>query len=249
MSHQGEMVRQAKAIPKEHRRSVLLSYEETEMHKHLKELFKVMEPDYTIEVTHGACELGKDLVIVKKDNFDMSAIGVVVKCGDIRAKTVGDVDDLKGKVKKIFDSSVEKKLREIESQVQQALSNPAEMKTIFSKLPVSKVFIVLVGELSNQARTRLENEFDTGIEIFDVNWLVDNFTVHYPQVFFEGKVVDFLQRKIQELERTHFPYNIGKNLSEYFVEPLVAKMDDTPIDLDLLIRKRKMPFSHLKSII
>ena len=46
-----------------------MDYQETDLHTFLKELFQAMQPDYTVEITHGAQEFGKDLVIVKVDNF------------------------------------------------------------------------------------------------------------------------------------------------------------------------------------
>lgn len=256
MTKQSEITQQAKALSKEQRKKILMSFKETELHEHLKELFKAMEPDYTIEITHEAGELGKDLVIVKKDKIGIDVIGVVVKTGDIRGKTVGKVDEVKTQVKKAFSYAEEKKIEEIESQVQQAFAHPAEMKTVFKKLPISKVFIVLAGELSNSARTRLGKELKelTGnIQIKDIDWLIDNFTNYYPQVFFEGRVIDFLQEKIQQLETKHWLSKRGINLSDYFVEPLVATID-IPIkfgeeDLALIIEERRMPFSRLKSIL
>ena len=61
-----ELVQQAKAIPMQKRKEILMSFKEIEFHSFLKELLQIMEPNYTIEITHGAREFGKDLVIVKK---------------------------------------------------------------------------------------------------------------------------------------------------------------------------------------
>ena len=77
------------------RRQIIMDYDETDLHKQLKELFQNMQPDYTVEITHGSNEYGKDLVIVKSDEFGNEVFGVVVKCGHIRGKTLGDVDTLK----------------------------------------------------------------------------------------------------------------------------------------------------------
>ena len=250
---QQEIIQQAKLLPKEERKNILLEYGELEFHEYLKELFKAMEPNYVIEITHGTEELGKDLVIVKKDKFGIDVIGVIVKIGDIRAKTRGEVDELKTRIGKIFTSEGEKRIEEIESQIQQAFVHPAEIKTIFNKLPISKVIIVLAGEISNQVKKRLRGELEDSVDIFDIEWLIDNFTKYYPQVFFEGKVVDFLQGKIQNLESKHWLSRSGKSLSEYFIEPLVLTVD-IPIKLDeeglaLIISKRKIPFLQLKSIL
>jgi len=93
------------------------------------------------------------------------------------------------------------------------------------------VFIVLAGKISTQARRRLESELKANIELFDIQRLIDEFTEYYPQVFFEGKTIDFLQEHIQRLETTHSLSKSHKNLSEYFVEPLVATID-SPIALN-----------------
>ena len=256
ITKQSEITQQAKALSKEERKNILMSFKETELHEHLKELFKAMEPDYTIEITHKPGELGKDLVIEKKDKISIDVIGVVVKTGDIRGKTVGKVDEVKTQVEKLFSYADEKKIKEIKSQGQQAFAHPAEMKTVFNKLPISKVFIVLAGELSAQARERLDKELKGNVEIKDIDWLIDNFTDYYPQVFFEGRVIDFLQKKIQQLETKHWLSKRGINLSDCFVEPLVTTID-IPVKFDeknlenlaLIIKKRKMPFSRLKSIL
>jgi len=254
-----ELVQQAKAISVQERKKILISFKETEFHLFLKELLQKMEPNYTIEITHGVRELGKDLVIVKKDKIGIDVIGVIVKIGNIRAKTLGDIDKIKNRVKKVFSYDTELKIKEIESQIDQALIHPAEMKTIFEKMPVSKILVILVGVFSKQAVERLTKELKGSIEIKDIDWLTDKFTEYYPQIFFEGKVVDFLQSKIQEMENKHWLSKKKKiNLSEYFVEPLIEKIE-TPIKINdddiskkiskLISKKQKISFSKLKSIL
>ncbi len=238
----------AKSLSKDLRRQIIMDYRETDLHYFLKRLFLSMEPDYMVEITHGPYELGKDLVIVKSDKFTQEVIGVIVKCGNIRGTTVGDVDGLKERVDEVIPKSTERKLREIDSQIQQTIAHPAEMKLILESLPISKVFVVLAGEFSKQARSRLTKELTTEIKIFDINWLIDNFTEFYPQIFFEGRVIDFLERKTQELEINHRLINSGKNLSEYFVNPLIRPFSN-PLRLNknrIVLRKRKkLPFSEL----
>ena len=238
----------AKSLPKDLRRQIIMGYKETDLHQFLKKLFQFMETDYTIEITHGAQEFGKDLVIVKSDKFTQEVIGVVVKCGNIRGTTVGDVDNLKKRIDKVLPKTTEKKLGEIRSQIQQALAHPAEMKSTLESLPVSKVFVVLAGEFSKQARSRLTKELAAEINIFDINWLIDYFTEFYPQIFFEGRVIDFLERKIQELEDKHRIVDSGKNLSEYFVNPLIRPLSN-PIRVTKnrmrFAKRPKVPFSQL----
>lgn len=253
MNEQRELVQLAKAHPKEQRKKILMSFKETKLHYYLKELLQAMQSDYTIEITHQAGELGKDLVIVKKDKIGFDVTGVVVKKGNIKGKTIGDVDEVKAKVKNAFSYSEEKKIKGIESQVEQALAHPAEMKTIFKKLPVHSVLIVLAGEISIQGRKRLEKELMGNIEIKDINWLIDAFTEHYPQIFFKGRDIDFILKKIQQLETKHWLSSRKINLSDCFVEPLVSTID-SPLKIDeehlaLFTEKRKIPFLRLKSIL
>ncbi len=197
--------KRAEALPKALRRQIIMGYKETDLHTFLKELFQAMQPDYTVEITHGTQEFGKDLVIVKVDNFTKEIIGVVVKRGRINGKTLGDVDDLKSRTKTVLSKGDEKTLGEIRSQIEQALTHPAETKLILEDLPVSKVFVVLAGDFSKNARRRLTSEIASEIEIFDIEWLINNFTKFYPQIFFEGQIADFLQKKTTSLKR-----NIGE---------------------------------------
>ena len=233
----------AKSLPKDLRRKIIMDYRETDLHEFLKRLFQAMEPNYIVEITHGSYEFGKDLVIVKSDKFTQEIIGVVVKCGNIKGTTIGDVDGLKERVGKIPFKTTERKLSEISSQVQQALVHPAEMKSILESLSVSSVFVVLAGEFSKQARLRLTKELTTEIKIFDIKWLIDNFTEFYPQIFFEGRVIDFLERKTRELEENHRLVNSGKNLSEYFVNPLII-----PFSNPMRFNKNRIEFKKRKKL-
>jgi hypothetical protein len=248
-----EIAQKARLLPRDQRKSIITSFKEVELHRHLKELFKTMEPEYEIEITHKAGEKGKDLVMVKKDKLMTDVMGVIVKVGAIRAKTLGDVDALKARIKGAYSLISKEKSREIESQIEQAFAHKAEMKAIFAKLPVTKVFVVLAGELSGEARDRLSSEIKESVEIKDLDWLVDYFTEYYPQVFFEGRIVDFIHEKIEELEKKHWLVKRNLNLSDYFVEPLVSSIE-VPVKFDeqcleLVFKDRKLPFSQLKSMI
>ena len=249
-----DLKKKAQSLPKALRRQIIMDYRETDLHKFLKELFQAMEPDYLVEITHGAREFGKDLVLVKNSGLITHVIGVVVKCGHINGKTLGDVDDLKSRTQAVFSRSTAKRVAEIQSQIEQAKAHPAETKSILEDLPVSTVYVVLAGECSNNARKRLTSELttETTIEVFDINWLIDNFTEFYPEIFFEGRVISFLEKKTNELEANHWRGESGKNLSEYFVEPLIRplttqrKFDEKSIRT--VLKKRKFPFLHLQEI-
>jgi len=248
-----EIVQRAKTIPKNERKGLLCSIPEVELHRHLKELFGKMETNYLVEITHGADEFGKDLVIVKKDRFGTSVTGVVVKRGDVKGTTLGEVDEIKGKVKKAFSNKEEKTLEEIASQIEQAFANPSEVKAIFPKLPISEVLVVLAGDISSNARERLNKEVKGQFKVLDINWLVDSFTDYYPQVFYEGRIIDFVQQTIQSLEGKHSLLKRSKNLSDYFIEPMVVhstsmlKFDAK--SLDLKSDEKPIQFSELKSVL
>ena len=240
---------QAELLTKDSRRQIIMDYKELDLHVQLKELFQVMQPNYTVEITHGNEEYGKDLVIVKSDEFGNEVFGVVVKCGDIKGKTVGDVDELKYRVENVFSKTEEKRKDEIKSQIQQALAHPAEMKSYLEDLPVTKVYVVLAGTFSNNARKRLRSELPDKIEIYDVNWLIEKFTEFYPSVFYHSREINFLEKKINELEENHHQSKSGKNLSEYFVNPLIqplgATMEFDEERLRTVIKTRRCPFSEL----
>ena len=247
-----DLRKRAENLPMGVRRKIVEGYKETDLHNHLREMFRAMQPGYVVEKTHGAEEFGKDLVIIKSDNFTMEVIGVVVKCGNITGNTDGHVEWLKERVNTALSKGQEKKLREIESQVKQALAHPAEVKSSFNELPISIVYVVLAGRLSKSARKRLKKEFGEWVEIFDLNWLIEKFTKFYPQVFFNGIVIDFLDEKIRELEEKHRRGKSDKSLSEYFVDPLIRPLSP-PLEFDeKIIRKtwkeRKFPFLRLLAI-
>jgi len=248
-----ELSQLAQLLPKEKKKEILMSFPEVKLHHHMRELFIAMQPGYEVEITHGVDELGKDLVIVKRDNIGQDVIAVIVKSGDIRAKTAGDVDEVVDRAEATLKFRGDKTLDEIESQIQQARSHPAVLKGLFAKLPVTKVLVVLAGEIGGRARTRLLKEMPGTVQVADVGWLIEKFTEFYPQVFFEGKVIDFLQHKIQTLEIQHYFSRQGKNLSDYFVDPPVEDMD-APIDLTgsktgSRSKKRKLAFSELQAIV
>jgi GTPase SAR1 family protein len=246
-----ELIQQARTLSNERRKEILMSFRELELQRHLKELFKSMEPTYTVEVTQGASEHGKDLVLVKQDKLTVDVIGVVVKCGNIKAKTLGEVEEVNDRVNRALTYNSEMKTREVESQIKQAFAHEAELKDFFETLPVNKVIAIIAGDISREARVRLEKEMDGPVEVHGIDWLITNFTDFYPQVFFEGALTDFLQRKVQELETKHRVIRSNKILSECFVDPIVRATDvnrDFGEELRAIISRKDLPFSRLKAL-
>src|SRR6202795_1045376 len=151
MEGHSQLVQEARSLPKDRRQAAIMSFPETELHKHLKALFQKMEPNYRIAITHGSDELGKDLVIVKHDKLGTDVTAIVVKIGNIRGTTAGDVDGVRDHVNHILSKTETKKLQEIESQVLQASEHPAKLTSLFKELPVNKVLVIVAGEFSTQA--------------------------------------------------------------------------------------------------
>ncbi len=224
MDIQEELVQYAKALTYETRLSILMAFPEAKLHKHVKALFERMEPSYSTAITYGANEHGKDLVIVKRDNIGIDVTAVVVKCWPITEITAGAVDQLKKEVTDILKAGASKKFQEVESLVGHALEHPAETETIFKDLPVNKIMVIVAGEFSLQARKQLVADAPINLEdVRDIDWLIGKCTEHYPQVFFEQEVIESLHVQIARLEAKHWLGGKRKNLSDYYVEILVAK--------------------------
>jgi hypothetical protein len=251
MSDLQQLSLEARALPLQQRSAILSSMPETDIHGFLADLFRAMEPTYWVEVTHGSDEFGKDLVIVRKDRLAADVIAVVVKKGDIRGKTAGDVDVVKERITKA-DSAKGRVTREILSQIEQATAHDAVLSAYVSKLKPSKVFVVLVGTMSKQARQRLDMEVGALGRIIDLPSLVDLFTDYFPQVFFEGHAVSFIDSRLRELEHDTFFDKAGRTLSECYVEPYVSKLDN-PFSLDedsfaIHVRNKKVKLSHFSTL-
>lgn len=244
---------QARGIPREDRGSFLESLKETEMHQQLQKLLMTMEPDYRVAVTHGSEEFGKDLVLVRQDRVSRDVIGVVVKRGHIKGTTLGDVDDIRAKTSEILSAGAQRKIREIESQIAQALAHDADISTSFAALPVTKVLVILVGSASKAAKERLRREQASSVDLYDIDWLITQFTDHYPQVFFRGAAVEYLQEQLLDLEAGHFLAKSGRQLSEYYVEPMVSRrrlpLDATEDELAIAIRERRLRVSSLRRVL
>ena len=107
--------------------------------------------------------------------------------------------------------------------------------------------MALISDGSTQ--NRLKKELDTEIEIFDIDWLITNFTEFYPQIFFQGRTIDFIEQQIRKLEENHRRKKSGKNLSEYFVDPVIRPINH-PFQFNVknptrISKQNKLPFSQL----
>lgn len=254
-----DITSRAKAIPKTERGRILKSIPETQLHQFLQRLFSSMEPDYLVEITHGIDEYGKDLVLVKKDKITSYVLAVVVKVGDVSGKTAGEVDKIKKRAKNAFDTKSSRREDEIISQVEQSLEHPAKLRSLLVDLPINSLIVVIAGNLSSNARNRIQNSVEqqkAKIEVWAIDDLVEKFTDYYAQVFFEGEYIDFCVNKSQELDASYV-LKLGERtltLSDYFIDPSISPLElfeseEVGHSIGFITKKKKIPFSNLASII
>jgi hypothetical protein len=236
----------ARAISKEERASFLASMPEVEFHRPLRELLSRLYPNSLVEITHGTREFGKDLVMVLEEPLGVSVTAFVVKSGDIAGKTAGEVDGL---LERAESTPTPRALREVLSQISQARSHSAKLKSDLRELTITRVVVVIAGQVSSNARDRITRELALAGDVKDLNWLVDRFTDTYPEVFFDGLPLTFLQERIAELEKDALLAKAGKLLSDCFVEPLIARIDGGAViddaQLALSIRDRRVRLADL----
>lgn len=236
MIEQYDLATLAKALSFEERKRRLMRLDESDLRLYISRLLEKAKPDSVVEITHGAEELGKDLVVVEKGVFGKEVTGIVVKTGVIGGKTMG-------------------KVAEIADQVEQCFDHPARLKTITEPLKISRVWIMAAGPFTSKGHIRLQAKLakiSSAIQIFDITWLAEQFTTFYPQVFFEGAVIEFINEKILELESKKMISRCAINLSDAWVDPLVAGIDEV-IGLDehsitLVFEQKRLPFSNLKTL-
>lgn len=225
---------QAEQVSVAKRKNVLRAFRETQFHRQLESLFGAMDPNLKVSVVHGPDEFGKDLVVVRDDAFGATANAVIVKKGDVTGNAAGPIADIR-------------------DQMHMAISHPAELPDRLAKVPVSEVWIVIVGKISGNARERLEREFKgTALKFFDLDRLVDDFTEHFPEVFFGGQTMDYMLETIEKLEAAHLFASKDLSLSECFVGPYVVKsrvaVDDCGEALPIVLRERKLPFQRFGEV-
>jgi hypothetical protein len=198
--------------------SKLISFEETAIHKHLAKLFSEIDKDAIVKVTHGTKEFGADLVVIRKDRIRESIASVVVSIGNLRGETGGQIE-------------------RIVSQIKQSFDIPKEVSTRLAPTSTTEVWLVLVGEIGENARKRLDGqvkqEYKSVLTILDIEWLIERFTSDYPEVFLGGEILDFIEKRIESIEST---VSLSKrahdlNLSEWYVEPFLSA-GGIPIEVD-----------------
>ena len=186
---------------------VLKSINEATLRSGIKELLKQMEPSSYVEIYHGQDEYGKDLVMIRKSPFGDAPTAIVVVRGDIRTKSSGLIDKIK-------------------SQVEQCFEHPALIKTVKGPVNISSVWVMVAGMLSKGANKRLTAEIPRpNVTIYDLKWLVNNFTKDYPYIFFESRVSQYIEDKIKELEGEHIIVDKKWALTDYYVPQSIGTLD------------------------
>ena len=134
-----EIVNYAKSLSYNIRKKILMNYNEKKFYEPLKNLLEKMNSEAIVHITHGTREYGKDLVMVYKDVYGEHIIGIIVKTGKIKGDTGGKVD-------------------KINSQIIQAYAHDAEIPDHIKPLKIKSVWIVLTGNMTNNAKKRIVNE-------------------------------------------------------------------------------------------
>ena len=234
-----DYVRQAKKIPYNERKGHLLTLPETELHQELKSLFEKLAENDLVEITHGRDESGRDLVIKHTNAWGEKFIAIIVKKGNSSGKLTGESD---GVVQKLIN------------QMGQALSNQCPLKEIHAgAVDISEIKVIFVGTLTHNAVWRVENEIKAAnVQVCSLGWLVDRFTDHYPEVFFQGRLAEFMRDSVSVLETKREFSPRPSMLSESFVNPWVLEIE-APANLTEAIvdtfRSRRLPFKELEDIV
>ena len=185
------------------KKTILKDFKELDMHKELKILFEKMYPkDASIYITHGANEMGRDLIISLKDPTGIENIAVVVK------------------MDKISGSASEKVLFEITTQINQCFEVPKAVQDQLQPLHTDRVFVCIFGEISNKAEDNLNatlRHHSGKIKYFDIEKLLEFFTKYYPNIFLGASSLEALHYKFEELECKLLTKN--KFLKTSFIEP------------------------------
>lgn len=239
MSIQLDLTREAKKLPYDLKRNYLLQQSELAMHKLLLSLIHRLGDNYSAEITHGKDEYGRDLVAKDNDPLGSQFIGVIVKKGDRQG-------NLTGKTEGVVD--------EIISQAKQAMAHACPLHELEAGVVrINQLWIFFVGRFTSNAIQRIEIELkDSSKRIFSLGQMVDLFTNHYPEVFFDATLAEFVQTNISRIETLSLAEDKPKPLETIYVNPWVSKWEtasDITEKLSNVIYSRKMPFEKFADIV
>jgi len=132
---------------------------ELDMHKELIILFEKMYITNTkVHYTHGPNEFGRDIIISRYDPIKDYNTAIVVK-----------MDKLSG-------GNMDRGVLDIAGQVAQCFTIDIKAKDSFNKLPIDDVFIIVMGEISNNAIENLDSKihlYKDRCTKFDINKMLE----------------------------------------------------------------------------
>lgn len=171
-----------------HKKDILRLMQETDMHKELVVLFEKMYGNKAqVHNTHGQNEFGRDIIISEKGPIKTTNTAVVVK-----------MDKLSG-------SNLDKGILDIQGQVQQCFEKDIKAKDGIHNLSIDHVFIVVFGEISNNATENLRiklTQYLGRYTVFSIIEMLEMFEEHYPDVFYGASGLHVLNEKYSSIENS-----------------------------------------------
>lgn len=232
-----DLVNEAKKLPYSTKRKYLLSMRETEIHKVLASLINHLEEDYACEITHSKDEHGRDLVIKYRDRFGEQFIGVIVKKGDSKGVITGKTN---------------RKIDEVISQANQAISHPCPLRELRpGVVRINQIWIFFIGTLTSTASERIAIELkDFSKRLFGLAETISLISDNYPEIFFNAELAEFVKTNLGKFESLSITPDQRK-VSTY-LSPWVSKWE-TPKEITDSLRSviltQKIPFSKLTEVI
>jgi len=239
MSSQLNLVKEAQKLPYDTKKQYLLKQKETDIHKLLLAMIDRLGDRYSAEITHGRDEHGRDLVVKERDQLGDQYIGVIVKIGnrngELTGKTAGEID-------------------EVISQAKQAISHPCILRELEAgAVKINQLWVFFIGRLTESASNRIEVELkDASKRIFALEQTIRLFTDHYPEIFFDSVLAEFVEANLNKLENIALTTDKHKLLKTKYVNPWVSKWEsasDITEALSTVIYSKKMPFQKLTDVI
>ncbi len=208
----------AKGLPYKIKKERIQSFigKENLFHKELKKLLERINPDAYIDILQGPEENGKDLVMRQKDSFGKyQNTAFVVKA----------IEKLSG--------SASGKTTELGIQVLQSFKIPAKLEDVYEEVTISNVIVVNTGTITSGAKEKIlepiiENaSLKNNVDFFDIERLIELFTEHYPEFFFNEELQTFFQDRLEKIEK----FLIEDKQLKYFIDPRIKKFEKTKKEL------------------
>jgi NACHT domain len=233
-----ELQDHAKLLTLKMKQQRLLAFSEEELFEHSKELLERNNVGFEVQGHLNSQKMTDYLIIKRSDPLGAQYVGVIVvkglNEGEIALASDEKVVEIIDRVRKLFGTHVE-----------------------IGKLEVGQitdVWVIFAGELSEGARNKIDYELQRKqpLRLFSLNWMIEQFTNYYPEIFFHGKVANILETKIQLIDTKRTFANKAIPLSEVWVSPWVREykssrnLEET---LKNTLALHKLPFSKLEELV